>query len=524
MNKLETFEELGLSEESLKAIKKKGFEEPSPIQKKTIPALLKGTHDIIGQAQTGTGKTAAFGLPLIEMLEPKAGYVQALILTPTRELAIQVSEEINSLKGRKKLNITPIYGGQSMELQLKRLKQGVDIVVGTPGRIIDHLNRKSLNIDKISFLILDEADEMLNMGFIDDMEEIMKKANPDKRMLLFSATMPYEIKKISKKYMKDLEHIAVEKEQLTTDLTDQIYFEVKEEDKFEALCRIRDVESEFYGIVFCRTKVDVDRVTNKLIDRGYNAEALHGDISQYQRERILNKFKKKQLNILVATDVAARGIDVQDLTHVINYTLPQDSESYVHRIGRTGRAGKEGTAITFVTPEEYRKLVYIKRVTKSDIRKEKLPGIKQLIKLKKERILEDVSVTIKENSLDTYRELAEQLLDSNEPSEVISALLKLNYQDELDESKYKEIKKVTIDKQGKSRLFVALGKTDGYNPKKLVEYISAETGVPSKFIRDVKVFDKFSFITTSFGDAEVILKTFKKNRRGRRPLVEKAKN
>lgn len=523
MNTLESFKKLGLSDESLKAVKKKGFEEPSPIQEKTIPVLLNGKHDIIGQAQTGTGKTAAFGLPLIEMLEPKAGYVQALILTPTRELAIQVSEEINSLKGRKRLNIAPIYGGQSMEIQLRRLKQGVDIVVGTPGRVIDHLNRKSLNIDKISFLILDEADEMLNMGFIDDMEEIMKRANPDRRMLLFSATMPHEIKKISKRYMKDLEHIVVEKEQITTELTDQIYFEVRESDKFEALCRIRDVESEFYGIIFCRTKVDVDRVANKLNDRGYNAEALHGDVSQYQRERILNKFKKKQLNMLVATDVAARGIDVQDLTHVINYSLPQDSESYVHRIGRTGRAGKEGTAITFVTPEEYRKLVYIKRVTKSDIRKEKLPGVKELIKLKKERILEEINLTVSENNLDRYRELAEQISANNDSLDVIAALLKLGYQDELDESKYKEIQKVSVDKQGKSRLFVALGKIDGYSPKKLVDYISNETGVPGKFIKDVKVFDKFSFITASFGDAEVILKTFKKNRRGRRPLVEKAK-
>ena len=523
MNTLESFKKLGLSDESLKAIKKKGFEEPSPIQEKTIPVLLNGEHDIIGQAQTGTGKTAAFGLPLIEMLKPQVGHVQALILTPTRELAIQVSEEINSLKGKKRLNIAPIYGGQSMEIQLRRLKQGVDIVVGTPGRVIDHLNRKSLNLDKISFLILDEADEMLNMGFIDDMEEIMKRANPDRRMLLFSATMPPEIKKISKKYMKDLEHIVVEKEQITTDLTDQIYFEVRESDKFEALCRIRDVESEFYGIIFCRTKVDVDRVANKLADRGYNAEALHGDVSQYQRERILNKFKKKQLNMLVATDVAARGIDVQDLTHVINYSLPQDSESYVHRIGRTGRAGKEGTAITFVTPEEYRKLVYIKRVTKSDIRKEKLPGVKELIKLKRERILEDINLTVKENNLDQYKELAEQILENNDALDVVAALLKLGYQDELDESKYKEIQKVSIDKQGKSRLFVALGKIDGYSPKKLVDYISNETGVPGKFIKDVKVFDKFSFITTSFGDAEVILKTFKKNRRGRRPLVEKAK-
>ncbi len=524
MNKLEEFKNLGLSENTIAALQKKGFEEPSPIQKQTIPILLEGKKDIIGQAQTGTGKTAAFGLPLIELLEEGADYVQAIILTPTRELAIQVSEEINSLKGSKRLSIAAVYGGQSIELQLKRLKRGVDIVVGTPGRIIDHLNRKTLKLDKISHIILDEADEMLNMGFIDDMEDILKRVNPEKRMLLFSATMPNEIKRIAKKYMSEYEHIAVKKEQLTTTLTDQIYFEVSEYDKFEALCRIRDIEKEFYGIVFCRTKLDVDRVAGKLIDRGYNADALHGDVSQHQREKILNKFKKKQLNILVATDVAARGIDVNDLTHVINYSLPQDPESYVHRIGRTGRAGKEGTAITFVTPEEYRKLVFIQRVTNSDIRKEKLPGVNELIQIKKERILDDIQEIINSGDFEIYEDIAESILQENDPKDIVAAMLKLSFGNELDASNYKEIRKVTVDKKGKSRLFVALGKIDGYTPKKLVEYISKETNVPERFIRDVRVFEKFSFITASFSDAEIILKTFKKNKRGRRPIIEKAKD
>ena len=326
MEKLEKFRILGLSENTLHALAKKGFEEPTPIQQKTIPILLKGEVDIIGQAQTGTGKTAAFGLPILEGIKEKSKNVQALILVPTRELAIQVSEELNSFKGEKRLQIVPIYGGQSIEEQLRRLKKGVDVVVGTPGRILDHLKRKSLKLESIAYLVLDEADEMLNMGFIDDVEKIIKNTGSQKRMLLFSATMPEKIISIAKKYMRNYEMIGVKKEQLTTNLTDQIYFEVAHSDKFDALCRIIDFEHEFYGLIFCRTKIDVDTIANKLMERGYDAEALHGDISQNQRELILNKFRKQRINILVATDVAARGIDIQNLTHVINYSLPQDPE------------------------------------------------------------------------------------------------------------------------------------------------------------------------------------------------------
>ncbi len=248
-----------------------------------------------------------------------------------------------------------------MTQQLRMLKSGVDIVVGTPGRVIDHLERKSLNLKDIAYFVLDEADEMLNMGFIDDIKEILKATGPDKRMLFFSATMPKPILGIIKKHMKNYEHVAIKKEDLDVNLTEQIYFEVKESDKFEALCRIIDIEDEFYGLVFCRTKTDTAQLAQKLGDRGYAADALHGDLSQREREKILNRFRKQKINILVATDVAARGIDIMDLTHVINYSLPQDPESYVHRIGRTGRAGKQGTAITFVTSTEYRRLTYIKK-------------------------------------------------------------------------------------------------------------------------------------------------------------------
>ena len=387
MSNLEKFEKLGLSEKSLLAISKKGFEEPSPIQKLTIPMLLKNEKDIVGQAQTGTGKTAAFGLPIMDNLTEGTGKVQALIIAPTRELAVQVAEEMNSFRGGRRIGILPIYGGQSYDQQLRRLKKGVEVVVGTPGRVIDHLNRGTLKLDELSFMVLDEADEMLNMGFVEDIELILSKTPEEKRVLLFSATMPTRILQLAENYLGKYEVVKDQTKQLTVDLTDQIYFEVRASDKFEALCRIIDVEKEFYALVFCRTKLKVDHLANALQDRGYDSAALHGDISQAQRERILEQFKKKRVNILVATDVAARGIDINDLSHVLNYSIPHDPESYVHRIGRTGRAGKQGTAITFITPSEYRQLMRIQRVSKSDIRKELLPNVKELIKLKRDRIV-----------------------------------------------------------------------------------------------------------------------------------------
>ncbi|HPN21392.1 MAG TPA: DEAD/DEAH box helicase, partial [Tenuifilaceae bacterium] len=363
MEKLEAFRQLGLSEKALEAIQAKGFEQPSPIQKITIPVLLTESGDVIAQAQTGTGKTAAFGLPIIEMLEGQPSGIKALVLVPTRELALQVCDEIISLAA-KRVVVAAVYGGQSISEQQRRIKKGVDVVVGTPGRILDLISRGDLDFSKLMMFVLDEADEMLNMGFIDDIEEIMKHTPKEKRTLLFSATMPDRIAKLAKRYMNNPKKLEVDRAQPTTGLTDQIYFEVREGDKFDALTRIIDIEPEFYGLVFCRTRNDVDTVTSKLIERGYGAEGLHGEITQAQREKTLAKFRKRYINVLVATDVAARGIDIADLSHVINYSLPQDPESYIHRIGRTGRAGKQGTAITFVSNEEYRKLNYVQKATK----------------------------------------------------------------------------------------------------------------------------------------------------------------
>jgi ATP-dependent RNA helicase DeaD len=523
MRPTERFQALGLSDNTITALINKGFEEPTPIQEKTIPLLLAGSRDLIGQAQTGTGKTAAFGLPIIEKTVEDLGVVQAIVLTPTRELAIQVAEEINSLKGRKKIRVMPVYGGQAITHQLRGLRQGVDIVVGTPGRILDHIQRKTLRLDAISHFVLDEADEMLNMGFIDDIETILKATNTNKTTLLFSATMPREILNIAKRYMREYDVVSVRKQEMTTELTDQIYFEVNESDKFEALCRIIDMAEDFYGIVFCRTKNDVDQTTGRLMDRGYDAEGLHGDISQVQREKILNKFKKHHITILVATDVAARGIDINDLTHVINYALPQDPESYVHRIGRTGRAGKEGTAITFITPAQSKRLLLIQRVTKSTIRKERLPRVEDIIKSKKNRIISLLKEGIEAGIRDHFREMAAELIQEAPEEDILAAVLQHAFKDELDESSYHEIRDVLVDKKGKTRLFVAQGRANGMTPQKMVNMIHKETGVWKNAIQEVQILDTFSFITVPFREAGVILEVFKKQGRGKIPLVVKAK-
>ncbi len=522
MEKLAKFKALGLSDSTLKALKKKGFEEPTPIQEKVIPLFLKGECDIIGQAQTGTGKTTAFGAPIIEKIPEKSGKIQAIILTPTRELAIQVSEELNSLKGDKKLHIIPIYGGQSMTQQLRALKIGVDIVVGTPGRIIDHLERKSLNLKDVAYFVLDEADEMLNMGFIDAIKDILNATGPKKRMLFFSATMPKAILGIVKKYMQKYEHVAIE-EELVTDLTEQIYFEVQESDKFEALCRIIDIEDEFYGLIFCRTKTDTSKLAQNLGDRGYLVDALHGDLSQQEREKILNKFRKQKINILVATDVAARGIDIIELTHVINYSLPQDPDSYVHRIGRTGRAGKQGTAITFVTSTEYRRLTYIIKTSKSDMRKGRLPEIKDVIKAKRARVKAELESTIKAEEYIDCLEMSEKLLDEYPAEKILAAVLKYAFKEKFDESMYAEITGSSyVDRKGKTRLFIAMGKFDGMTPDKLREFIQEETGDSELKIMDAEIFPNFSFVTVPFAQAETLLEIFKNKKKGRKPFVELA--
>ncbi len=537
------FKDLGLSESTLQALEIKGFVNPTPIQEQAIPLLLQGKADIVGQAQTGTGKTAAFGLPLIELLEEKTGYPQALILVPTRELAQQVSQEIISYKGDKKLFVATIYGGTSIVAQFKDLKKGCEIVVGTPGRIIDHIERGTLKLDRISHLILDEADEMLNMGFVEDIESIIAKMPADRRMLLFSATMPREILGIAKRHMGKYDEIQIEPQHSTAELVEQYYLDVAERDKKEALSRLIDIEPEFYGLIFCMTKIQTDEVAQWLIEHGYAAEAMHGDVAQSQREKTLSLFKKKVLNILVATDVAARGIDVKDLTHVINYSLPQDAETYVHRIGRTGRAGKTGIAISLVSPGETRKFTQVKRIVKKQIQKRKLPEVKEIVTTRVRQLLNSVNTVIETNGIDRYEEVAGQLLAVNEPELIIAALLKLNYEKEFDTNSYKHIKESSgsyertdrSDRFGKSnsysgggnsdsaiRLFIAKGKMDNFNARALVEFIENETGVRQRMINNVKVMEKFSFFTVPYEQSEQIISHFKN--KGKRSIVERAKD
>ena len=397
----------------------------------------------------------------------------------------------------------------------------MDIVVGTPGRVMDLMRKKVLKVNNLDYFVLDEADEMLNMGFLEDIELILEETNDEKKMLFFSATMPKAIMDIAKKFMDDYKLLKVKKQELTTDLTEQIYYEVKQEDKFEALCRVLDYTQDFYGIVFCRTKSEVDDVTNRLKARNYDAECIHGDITQGLRQKALDLFKKKVLTILVATDVAARGIDVSNLTHVINYAIPQEAESYVHRIGRTGRAGHKGIAITFVTPREARTLAQIKRVTKTDIKRESIPNVSEIIEAKKEALIAYIDEIIKEEDYTSYEDFADKLLEERDARQVVSSILRHFYEDEFLPESYGEIQDVKVKIEDKTRLFIALGSKDGYNPGRLLDLLNKKAKTPGRKVKDIKIMDKYSFITVPLQEAEFIMRALN-SKKDSTPLVEKA--
>ena len=500
-----TFSELGLSEQMLEALESKGFTAPTPIQERTIPLLLSGNIDIVGQAQTGTGKTAAFGLPIIETVREGARHVQALVLAPTRELAIQVAEEINSLKGKKRIRVLPVYGGQAIHMQLKGLKRGVDVVVGTPGRIMDHMKRGTLRLDKLDFFVLDEADEMCNMGFVDDVREILASANTDRRTLLFSATMPREVMRIATEFMGDYETVQVKTEKNNSPLIRHIFHEMADSDRFEALCRVVDAQPDFYGLVFTRTRADADRVAERLNERGYPAEPIHGDLNQNRREEILNKFRKRRATILVATDVAARGIDVSDLTHVVNFALPQDPPAFVHRTGRTGRAGKEGTAITLIAPSEFRRLMFITKSSGIEIKKEKLPRIQDVIYSKKSRLLGKLEEIMEGEAHSAYLSMARELLEEKDPAEVISALLKHSFGDELVESSYREIDVITDANRGRADMVIRLGRADGVSPKALVDFIAKSARIKPFAIQHIRIQHERTTFTVPGNEAERVI-------------------
>lgn len=415
------FEDFRLSQETLKSISEVGFEEPTPIQVSAIPIILNG-GDLVGQAQTGTGKTAAFAIPIAEKCR-RGKKPFAIILEPTRELAVQVAQEMSRIGKHKKITVLPVYGGTSIERQIKTLQRGVNIIVGTPGRVIDLINRKILSLAEVRIAVLDEADEMLDMGFLDDIVTILKETPAERQTLLFSATIPQPIMNIARRYMINPEKIQVNADELVIPEIRQLFYEVNEETRINALSRLLDVEDPELAIVFCHTKREVDDVSMKLSHLGYNAGSIHGDYTQARRDEVMKKFKAGSLDILVATDVAARGLDIKNVSHVINYGIPQNSDSYVHRIGRTGRAGKSGIAITLITPREYKQLRLIERTARTVIDRKKLPSRADVLKAKEENIIKDITEIIKENRHAAYHATVKELSESHAFGDIAAAAL-----------------------------------------------------------------------------------------------------
>mgnify|MGYP000984403854 CR=1 FL=1 len=497
------FGDLGLSEKILRAIDDMGFEEPSKIQEEVIPIVLEG-FDVIGQAQTGTGKTLAFGAPILSKLDRSEGRINTIILTPTRELAIQVNDELNRIAKFTKVKLLPVYGGQPIDRQINALRRGIDIVVGTPGRVLDLIGRNVIDLSHIKFLVLDEADEMLDMGFIDDIEEIVKNCSKDRQTMLFSATMPDEIRQLSRKYMSDeTKHVSIVKNTMTVATVAQFYYEVKQKDRFESLCRILDVDEPSSAIIFCKTKKGVDELVEALDVRGYNAEGMHGDMSQSQRMSTLRKFKEGNLDFLVATDVAARGIDVENVSHVINYDLPQDTESYVHRIGRTGRANREGTAYTLVTSREYYILKQIEKATRSKIRRKEVPSIDEIFLTKYKSAVARVKEVIEKEEHKRFVSLATELDEEYNLVDVAAALISMVLEKELG-SNYAEN---SIDSSSSYvRLFLSIGRMDKINPKALLQFFSDQADTDKEDIGDIDIMEKFTFVNATEEAAKAIIK------------------
>ncbi|MGM9948977.1 MAG: DEAD/DEAH box helicase [Lysinibacillus sp.] len=417
------FSELNISESTLRSVKRMGFEEATPIQEGTITFAMEG-RDVLGQAQTGTGKTAAFGIPLIEKIDPKNPNIQALVIAPTRELAIQVSEELYKIGYDKRVKLLSVYGGQEIGRQIRALKNRPQIIVGTPGRIIDHINRRTLKLDNVQTLVLDEADEMLNMGFIDDINAILENVPAERQTLLFSATMPPAIRKIAETFMRDPEIVKIKAKELTMENIEQFFVKAQEREKFDVLTRLLDVQKPELAIIFGRTKRRVDELSQALGLRGYLAEGIHGDLSQAKRLSVLRQFKENKIDILIATDVAARGLDISGVTHVYNFDIPQDPESYVHRIGRTGRAGKSGLAVTFVTPREMGYLRIVEETTKKRMTPLRPPSTEEALAGQQEVAMQTLVELVQNNDLGSYREMAAQLLENNEAVDLVAAALK----------------------------------------------------------------------------------------------------
>lgn len=420
---MEVFNKLGLSQPVIQAVSNMGFEDVTPIQDLAIPLAMAG-RDIIGQAQTGTGKTAAFGIPMVEKINREEG-IKGLVVTPTRELAVQVAEEINAISNNKGLRALPIYGGQDIGRQIRALKKRPQIIVGTPGRLMDHMRRRTIRLQQVEIVVLDEADEMLNMGFIEDIETILKEVPRERQTLLFSATMPKPVQDLSRQFMRDPEFIQIKSREVTVPNVEQYYVEVHEKEKFDVLCRILDSQSPELAIIFGRTKRRVDELYGALTKRGYCAEGIHGDLTQARRDSVMRNFKTGVTEILVATDVAARGLDISDITHIFNFDIPQDPDSYVHRIGRTGRLGKAGKAITFVTPREMGQLKLIEQATKRKILRLNVPTFDQALEGQQQIAASKLMKVMEEENIRPYKKIAEGMLEEKDSITLLSAALKI---------------------------------------------------------------------------------------------------
>ena len=529
MEETKTFAEFAISEDVLQAISDMGFEEPTPIQLMAIPQILEG-NDVTGQAQTGTGKTAAFGIPIIERLDPENKNVQALVLSPTRELTIQTAEEFSRLmKYKHGLNVVPIYGGQPIDRQLRALRGPVQVVIGTPGRVIDHINRGTLHLDEVSMFVLDEADQMLDMGFREDIEAIFRETPAERQTILFSATMPGPILDITKRFQKDPVFVKITRRELTVPQIEQTYIEVRERDKLEALCRMLDINNPELAIVFCNTKRTVDDLMSRMQARGYFVEALHGDMKQIQRDRVMARFRAGSIDVLIATDVAARGIDVDDVDIVFNYDVPQDVEYYVHRIGRTGRAGRTGKSVTFVAPREIYKLRDIQRYAKIKIAKTPIPSLDDVAEMKQQLFLDKVRDVMKAGELEIYLPLVEQLLETETEGEeqevtsieVAAALLKMHLEDsktsmseeivelqpraepvpfkgEVEEGTYENCRA----EPGMVRFRITLGKNQQIRPKDIVGAFAGECDIPGSAIGRIDLYSNYSFVEVPLEHAD----------------------
>lgn len=522
-----TFKDLALSPPILESIAEMGYIKPSPIQELAIPVMAAG-KDMVGQAQTGTGKTAAFMLPILEKIDPKNKNVQVLVLCPTRELAVQVHDE--SKKFARKMSdirILAIYGGQSYDPQIKALKRGVQIIVGTPGRVMDHMNRRTLKLDHLKILVLDEADEMLNMGFKDDIETILKATPVERQTVMFSATMPREILKLAQTYQRSPEVIKVVSEELSNKQIDQYYIEVRSRDRIPAMIRLIDMMGLTSSIVFTNTKREVDEVVVRLQEEGYVAEGLHGDLKQAQRDRVMSSFRRKNVNILVATDIAARGIDVSNVDAVFNYDIPLNEENYVHRIGRTGRAGMAGLSITFVFGKDMFRIRRIEEYSKSKMSKMQIPSVEDIRSKRMDLVVGEVMNKLATSNFEKEQALIASILEKGHSLEQVAAGL-LNMQIGSSTKEYADIEDVSTEKKGKGlrrhelRLYVNVGSKQKVRAKDFVAMITKKTDIPSRAIGDIDVYKKFTFINVDKAYAGQIMRKLNSKLINGKPLhVEK---